>query len=159
MVLILTFLSRAFFTNSAFILSSSINTDRLSGIWNRCSVAGVTPTQLLLSHLIEGVLLMLLQLIVNATYAIYFLSSSQSVSSTVLLCLLLLFMGLTGLLFGLLSSIVMRTQLGSFTVAQFAIFPLIFLSGNDHANFLTLFAINLSISLPLILFVRSLMAF
>lgn len=75
---------------------------------------------------------MLLQLVVEAAYAIYFLSPSQSLSSNVLLCLLLLFMGLTGLLFGLLSSIVMKTQMGSFIVAQFAVFPLTLVSGNIY---------------------------
>lgn len=112
-----------------------MNSERISGIWNRCLVAGVTSTHFLISHLIEGLLMLLLQLIFNAIYSIYFLSPLLSLSAALLICMLLLFIGLVGLLFGLLSSIVMKTQLGSYMMAEFAIFQILYISGELLHNF------------------------
>lgn len=53
----------------------------------------------------------------------------MSLNSVILLTLILLMTGFTGLFFGLLLSAVMRSSFESLTLAQFFVYPIMFLSG------------------------------
>lgn len=80
----------------------------------------------------EGFVLFTFQLLVYAAYVLIFLVPSVSANTTWLLMLLIALTGLEGLFFGLLTSIVMRTQLGAFVIAEFSVFVIVFLSGEFH---------------------------
>ena len=91
--------------------------------------AGVHPNHFLLSHLIEGSLIMLVQFAEYVIYSLFFLSTELTMSSRMLLALLLIFAGTTGVTFGLFISIVTKTVMSSLIVSQSFIYPTSFISG------------------------------
>lgn len=96
------------FEIAAFILCVSINSERGSGTWNRCIVAGARPIHFLMSHLLEGLLVMVIHVTEYSIYALVFLQPSLNFESAVTLCFLMLCAVLTGILFGLLCSVSMK---------------------------------------------------
>lgn len=95
-------------------------------------VAGVHPMHFMLAHMVEGFVLFTFQFLIYAAYVLIFLVPSVSANKTWLLIVLIALTGLEGLFFGLLTSIVMRTQVGAFVVAEFSVFVIVFLSGELH---------------------------
>lgn len=83
------------------------------------------------AHFLEGLVIMMLQFLEYLCYTIFFLQTTLTLNSSVLLSLLLLFTGLTGLTFGLLLSVVMETVMQAYMVAQFFIYPTSFISGES----------------------------
>lgn len=120
---------RAYFTISSYITSISIITSRTDGTWDRTIVAGALPHHFLWAHLLEGLMITILQCLEYVCYVIFFFPASLTVNSATLISLLLLFTGLTGLTFGLLLSIVMTTVMEAFMISQFFVYPASFISG------------------------------
>lgn len=79
--------------------------ERRGGFWGRAVVAGVKPSQFLVSHLIEGVSVMLLQFAELSVYILVFLLPTLSWKATGILLLLLLTIGFAGVIFGILVSL------------------------------------------------------
>lgn len=121
-----------------------MTSERLSGTWNRSLVAGAKPIHFLVSHLIEGSMILAIQFIEYLIYLVFFLTPAPlTVNATVLLSTLLLLNGITGLTFGLLLSIAMKTTMTAFAAAQFLVFPVTYVSGklqikHDRGTFLNM---------------------
>lgn len=135
------FLLASFFSLSSYVLSISMISERVGGVWNRCLVAGARPVHFLLSHLLEGMLIMTIQFIEYMFYIIFLLSPMMSLKATVLLSTLVFLNGTAGLLFGLLISIVMGSVLTAFALGQFLVFPVAYVSGEFQVNLRHLFKI------------------
>lgn len=114
---------------ASYVTATSMIEERVGGIWARTLVAGGSPLHFLLSHMLEGLLILLIQFIEFAIYTVFVFSSSLSAKAALLLSALLLLSGLTGLFFGLLLSVIMNTTLGSLTIGQFFVYPSAFISG------------------------------
>lgn len=107
-----------------------MTTERLSGTWNRSLVAGAKPVHFLLSHLVEGAMILMIQFIEYLIYLNFFLTPAPlTLNGTILLSTLLLLNGIAGLTFGLLLSIAMKTTMAAFAAAQFLVFPVTYVSG------------------------------
>lgn len=104
-------------------------TSRLGGTWNRSLVAGAKPLHFLWSHFIEGLIIVLIQLIEYVCYTLFFFAPNLSLSASILLPLMLINIGLVGLTFGLLLSSAMDTIMESFLTSQFVVYPVSFISG------------------------------
>jgi ABC-type multidrug transport system permease subunit len=79
--------------------------ERKSGVWSRAIVAGVKPSQFLVSHLIEGFVIMLVQFIELSVYILCFLLPPLTWKATGLLLLIFLVTGIAGIVFGVLVSL------------------------------------------------------
>jgi hypothetical protein len=97
---------RIFFVLAAIATSSSMIDERKSGVWSRAIVAGVKPSQFLVSHLIEGFVIMLVQFIELSVYILCFLLPPLTWKATGLLLLIFLTTGIAGIVFGVLISLV-----------------------------------------------------
>lgn len=123
---------RSSFTLASFLSSISMISERSDGTWNRVLAAGVKPTHFLVSHLIEGLVIIIFQFFDWITYVVFFLSTQQTLNSICLLALLLLMTGIAGLCLGLLSSVIMQTVMESLIVTLHFLHPLSFISGNYY---------------------------
>lgn len=122
-------------TFGSLILSMSIGSERVSGNWNRALSVGVKPKHFLLSHLLEGLFIVLLQTFEWFLYLVVFLLPNQSWNTMVLTFVLLLLCGIYGATYGLLCSIAINSVMGSFVIAQFSIFPAAYISGEKFQQF------------------------
>lgn len=130
---------RQCFGLAAYITSVSIITQRLDGTWNRTIVAGAKPYHFVISHIIEASLILLFHILVYVIYALMFLSKALTWSSTILIILLLLFVGLSGLSLGLAVSAISTTTVESLIFAQLLLYPSLFISGESFAIIKTIF--------------------
>ena len=80
--------------------------ERVSGIRNRAIVAGVKNHQILISHLIEGFIIMFFQVIQTVFYFLTFLFPTLTWKSTVLFVLILFLTGIAGIVFGVFVSVI-----------------------------------------------------
>lgn len=117
-----------FFSVASYLTSLALIEDRLGGVWNRFAVAGVKPYQFLISHLISGSCLMFLQALEFIIFAIY-LSFEYSFNFIMLISLLLILMGLCGVIYGLMISVLTDSTLVSSFASLLALYPFLCLSG------------------------------
>lgn len=103
--------------------------ERVDGTWSRVIVAGVKPRHFLLSHIIEGLAVMLIQCISTFTFVIFFLAEEVTRNGTLLILLITLLNGIAGVMFGQIVSVVTPTVGASLYVNLFFVFPAVFLSG------------------------------
>lgn len=129
------FIFSGYFTIASYVTSISIITQRTDGIWNRTLVAGAKPYHFILSHLLEGLIILVIQFMEYFGYTIFFLSSNITWNAMILLGLLLFGTGLSGLVFGLFMSTITSTVLTSFTMGQVFIYPTSFVSGSFRTFF------------------------
>lgn len=122
-------ISRQYFALASYLTSMSIISERADGTWNRVIAAGVKPNQFLISHFLEGLVIMLVQFVEYFCYINFLLSTQLSLNATLIISSLVFLTGICGLIFGLFVSIVNTTVMGSFVVAQFFVYPTIFMSG------------------------------
>lgn len=92
-------------------------------------VAGVNPNHFIVSHLIEGVIICLLQFLLYVVYTLCFLTPVVTWNMVVLTSSVILLEAVAGVAFGLFISIVTETVMASFVVAQFFVYPASFVSG------------------------------
>lgn len=119
----------AFFAISSYLLTVSINYDKIEGTWNRSLVAGARPSHFLIAHMIEGSVIMFLQCAVYVVYNLFFLGTSLNLTSSIVLALVLVFTGFAGVSWGLLCSVMVTNTIGAICLGQMLIYPVIFLSG------------------------------
>lgn len=120
-----------FFSFASYLTSIAMMEDRLGGVWNRFTVAGVKPTQFLISHLSFGSCLMLIQSIEFLGFALY-IAFDINLNYVVMVSLLLVLMGLTGVLYGLILSIITDNTLVSSIGSLLAMYPFLCLSGKNN---------------------------
>lgn len=114
---------------TAYLLATSMLGERVEGTWQRCIVAGARPSLFLWSHLIEGVILLMITFVIYAGYSLLFLVPGLKLDSAILLSLLILGCGAVGLLFGLMFSTIMDTVKSSMMITLFSAYPATFISG------------------------------
>lgn len=124
------FVSRSsFYAVAAYVLINTINYDQQEGIWNRSLVAGVKPIYFLISHLVEGLAILIGQVFVIATYLIFFMGTPISAKGAALVVVLVIDVGVAGLTFGLLCSTTMKNPQNALYASQTIVYPIYFLSG------------------------------
>lgn len=141
------FIFRGCYCFAAFLSAMSIVSERVTGTWNRALAAGVSPYHFLLSHLIEGLTILMIQFVEFAAYAVIFLLPDQRLSTIVTISAILFMSQLNGLVCGLLYSIVMKSAMASFMFTQFSVYPATFVSGKliddvkaqNYFNFFSMF--------------------
>lgn len=117
---------------TAYTTLMSIILSRTEGSWNRTIVAGAAPVQFLWAHLFEGTIIMVIQLSIYFCYIIFFVRTSVTWNSSVLIALLLLFNGFAGLTFGLLLSVMVGTVQEAFIFSQSILYPTLLVSGKSR---------------------------
>lgn len=103
--------------------------ERVDGIWNRVIVAGVTPQQFLFSHLIEGMVVVIIQLIENSVYFLVFLLPALSWNAKSLVLLILFLTGTAGVMFGLILSVICDSVGAYLYSSQVFLYPAMFICG------------------------------
>jgi hypothetical protein len=77
----------------------------------------------------EGMIICFIQFSLYVVYTIFILAPQVTWNTAILVSLLLLSVGISGVAFGLFVSIVTETVMASFVVAQFFCYPATFISG------------------------------
>lgn len=103
--------------------------DRQSGLWVRALTAGVAPYQFVFSHLVIGTGIMIIQSIEFVVYAHLVVTDPHRWSFIVVVPLLIFLVGLSGILFGLVISILSDSILLATTISTVVAFPFILISG------------------------------
>lgn len=105
--------------------------DRQSGLWVRALTAGVAPYQFVLSHLVIGTGIMVIQSVEFIVYAHLVVTDPHRWSFIVVVPLLIFLVGLSGILFGLVISILSDSTLLATTISTVVAFPFILISGKQ----------------------------
>ena len=92
--------------------------ERATGVWSRAIVAGVRPSQFLISHLIEGVAVMVIQFVEISAYILLFLFPALTWKATLLMLLILFKVGISGIVFGIFVSVIMDNIAASIHINQ-----------------------------------------
>lgn len=123
------FPSSALFSVAVYLTSIAMIDDRRSGIWLRALTSGVSPHQFLLSHLIIGTGIMILQSIEFIIYTNLVGEDTGRLSCIVLIPLLIFLVGFSGILFGLCISVVTDSIIMATSCSTIAAYPFILVSG------------------------------
>lgn len=79
--------------------STIIITDRLEGVWDRSIVAGVTATEIMLTHFITQFILLIIQ-VIECIVIIFVIFRYESIGSMYLIIFMTVLQGLSGMCFG-----------------------------------------------------------
>lgn len=104
-------------------------TERVDGVWNRIIVAGVSPFHFLVSHMVEGLIIVTFQFIQTAIYVFLVFSSEMSFGSNFLLLSTLLMIEIAGVCFGLFLSAAVTKLAVSYSLVFSFTFSVVFVSG------------------------------
>lgn len=135
---------RTSFCIATFLSTVGMVTERVSGSWHRLLAAGVKPYFFLFPHLIECSSILLIQFIEFSIYTNFFLLTTRTLSSVSIATGFIFMSSLTGLVFGLLFSIVMSTPMQALMFTQFIVYPVTFISGEIFEIFFCEFSIKFS---------------
>ncbi|XP_043268137.1 ABC transporter G family member 23-like isoform X2 [Venturia canescens] len=122
------FLMTVVFFLATSVSSSIIIADRHEGIWDRSLVQGVTTVEILTSHLLTLVSLILIQVILTLVMSIGHFGL-ECRGSLLIVGLLLFFTGFCGLCYGFLISIVSSSQTLANYISTGSFYPAILLCG------------------------------
>lgn len=114
---------------SSYLTSMALIEDRKSGIWNRALTAGAKPNHFLVSHLIIGSVLMIIQAAEFITYAFYVGNDTQRWSFIWLVSSLIILLGFCGTLYGLCISVLTDSNLVATYFSIIVTYPFLSLSG------------------------------
>lgn len=103
--------------------------ERVSGTWNRASVAGVKPIHFLWSHLIERSAFVVYMNLEISLYLKLVLMPEITWKALALASSIFFLEGTVGMLFGIFFSIIMDTAMTSILVSQTTVYAPLFLSG------------------------------
>lgn len=116
-----------------YLSSLSLIEDRLGGVWNRFTVCGVEPYHFLISHFISSSCLMLLQTTEFFAF-LMFLAFNINLRLIILVWIMLVMTGLTGVLFGLALSVLTDDTKVVSGASFFLTFPLMTISGKLNSK-------------------------
>lgn len=125
---------RQYFVLTSYLTSLSIVAQRVDGSHDRLLVAGVEQQYIFISYFVEGLTIMLIQLMEFTTYTIFIFAPQITHNAKILISLLLFFDGLIGLVLGLLISTVSRSTMHAFSLCQLCILPTALLSGKNNGE-------------------------
>ena len=114
---------------TSYLTSMALIDDRRCGIWHRSLMAGATPFQFFIAHLITGGGLMTLQALEFIAYALYIGNNSYRWEFAVPTAGLIFFLGLAGCLYGLCISVLTDSTLAATYFSILATYPFLALSG------------------------------
>lgn len=152
-----TFITPPFLLSLVFILATSICssiiiTDRHSGVWDRSVVQGVTTAEILITHLLTQVIVIIIQ--VAASLCIGFLQFGMECKGSLTAVIWLAILGgICGMTFGFFISVMCTSHALVNYAAVGTFYPLILLCGliwpvEGMPKFLRWFSIILPITLP-----------
>jgi ABC-type multidrug transport system permease subunit len=130
------------FVLASILTSASMIDERASGVWHRALAAGVKPRHFMLSHLIEGVLLVIINFIIYSTFALVFLLPKLSLQASSLMLLILALNAIAGTIFGLFVSVIFDSVSASQYVNQALVVPMTCICGSLSLNFKAKVAAN-----------------
>lgn len=119
------------FSLASTITAIGIVTERINGNWNRLLSVGVKPKHFLIAQLAVSHSMMMIQVIEFVAAVFFFHESTFTWLFFVSTSLLFWLTATTGLLFGLLCSIIAKTTYASYMVSQFTTLPVYFISGEQ----------------------------
>lgn len=111
------------------LTATGIVTERNTGTWKRLLVIGVGPNSYVLSLLISTSCLMLIQTVEFTAVVVFCFWSNFSWNFLIATGLTFVLMGFSGLLFGLLCSVMLTSVLEAFALSQTTTFPISLISG------------------------------
>jgi ABC-type multidrug transport system permease subunit len=114
---------------ASYITSLTLIEDRRSGVWNRTLTAGATPLEFLISHLILGSSIMMIQAIEFIVYTIFIGNNGHTMRFLVSVSTFVILLGFSGTLFGLCISAITDSVLVATYISLVLTLPLLFLSG------------------------------
>ncbi|XP_034939322.1 ABC transporter G family member 23-like [Chelonus insularis] len=121
-------LNTLLFFIAASVSSAIIITDRHEGIWNRSLVQGVTTTEILLSHILSQLIIVVIQVGVTViiTFAQYDYEYHGSLGTIIFLLFL---MGICGLCYGFVVSVFCTSHTVANYIVTGSFYPVVLLSG------------------------------
>jgi ABC-type multidrug transport system permease subunit len=93
---------------SVFVTSISMIDERACGVWDRLTVSGIDPKHFLVSHVIQGLLVMFSQFVQFGVFCIFFMGFELSLKAKFLLLMVLLSIGTAGVSLGGLCSLLLK---------------------------------------------------
>lgn len=114
---------------TSYLTSMALIDDRRCGIWNRSLMAGATPFQFFIAHLITGTALMSLQALEFIVYAVYISNNSLRATFIIPVAALIFLLGEAGCLYGLCISVLTDSTLAANYFSILATYPFLALSG------------------------------
>lgn len=103
-------------------------TERLEGIWDRVLVAGISAMEILLAHIMTQTVVLTLQC-AEILYFAAFIFGIENKGDNLTIIFLLVLLGFSGMLFGLLISITCDSHTTASYVATGFFYPMIVLCG------------------------------
>lgn len=119
------------FSVTTYLTSIAMIDDRQSGLWLRALTAGVAPYQFVFSHLVTSTGIMIIQSIEFVVYSHLVVADPHRWSFIVVVPLLIFLVGLSGILFGLVISMLSDSILLATTISTVVAFPFILISGKQ----------------------------
>lgn len=120
-----------YFFLTSMLSSTAFVSDRLDGVWNRVLLAGVEPTQILISHIISNTVIMILQsfeylIITTQIYELESRGNDWTVAALVLL------VGFSAIVYGLAISALAKDFTTATLGSSMIFFPLMIACGKFH---------------------------
>lgn len=108
--------------------ASIILQDRLEGIWDRSIIAGVTASEILITHFVTQLILLLLQ-ITEILSVVFLIFETANNGSTITMLALIILQGVCGMCFGLWISTVTTMHTFANFVSTGSFYPMVLISG------------------------------
>ena len=108
--------------------STIIITDRLEGVWDRSLVLGVNTIEILLSHFLLQTVLLLFQ-VFEMILLSFWIFDMENNGDMLYVILILVLVGMTGMSFGFLISIICGSHSTANILATGSFYPMILVSG------------------------------
>ncbi|XP_057341035.1 ABC transporter G family member 20-like [Microplitis mediator] len=128
-----TFMAPGFLLTLTFFLATSVSSsiiiaDRHEGVWNRSLVQGVKTSEILISHLLTQITVIIVQ--VTVTTVIAFVQYSLDCRGSLAVVILLIFlMGICGMCYGFLVSVMCTSHTIANYITTGSFYPVILLCG------------------------------
>ncbi|KAG8038442.1 hypothetical protein G9C98_006138 [Cotesia typhae] len=126
------FMAPGFLLTVTFFLATSVSSsiilaDRHEGVWNRSLVQGVTTSEILISHLLTQITLIVIQVTLTISFA--FTQHLECHGSLAAVILLVFFMGVCGMCYGFLVSVLCTSHTVANYITTGSFYPVILLCG------------------------------
>jgi ABC-type multidrug transport system permease subunit len=118
----LSFVVVVFFAFSVSLTSLSMIEERSSGVWERFVLSDIDPRLFLISHIIQGLIVMMFQLVQFGVFSVVFIAPNVSIRAKFLTLSVLLSTGVTGVFIGSFASLFFRTVANSFQIISILLF-------------------------------------
>lgn len=117
-----------YFFLASIVTSGAFISDRLDGIWNRMLLAGVAPSEILMSHIISNSIVMILQSVEFLIVTKYIYELENHGSDTIVMALILL-VGFAAIVYGLAVSILAKDFMTATFASSLIFYPMMIMCG------------------------------